>query len=111
MNDEQEKNQILTQQPETVSTASDEFPNAEMVSANSTAEPTETPAEIVANEDIATTINEPETIPIPAEYAPETSQLVSDSYPTTYTAISEPKPAQKWQILAVFLSGMLVGSV
>ncbi|MBE9120833.1 hypothetical protein IQ269_08375 [Tychonema sp. LEGE 07199] len=111
MNDEQEKNQILTQQPETVSTASDEFPNAEMVSANSTAEPTETPAEIVANEDIPTTINELETIPISAEYPPETSQLVSDSYPTTYTASSEPKPAQKWQIWAIFLSGILVGSV
>jgi len=111
MNDEQEKNQILTQQPETVSPASDEFANAEIVSANSTAEPTETPAEIVATEDIATTINEPETIPIPAEYAPETSQLVSDSYPTSYTANPEPKPTRIWQILAVFFSGMLVGSV
>ncbi|MBE9163297.1 MULTISPECIES: hypothetical protein [Microcoleaceae] len=111
MNDEQEKNQILTQQPETVSTASDEFPNAEMVSANSTAEPTETPAEIVANEDIPTTINETETIPISAEYPPETSQFVSDSYPTTHTANPEPKPTQFWQILAIFFSGMLVGSV
>jgi len=111
MNDEQEKNLILAQQPDTVPTASDEFVNAEIVSTNSTAEPTETPAEIVATEDIATTINEPETIPIPPEYAPEISQSVSDSYPTTHTANPEPKPTRIWQILAVFFSGMLVGSV
>ncbi len=111
MNDEQEKNQILTQQPETVSTASDEFANAEIVSTNSTAETTENPDEIVATEDILPTRDETETIPITAETAPEISQIVGDFPPKTYTANSEPKPTRIWQILAVFLSGMLVGSV
>lgn len=131
MNDKQEKNQILTQQPETISTDSDEFANTAITSADSTSEPAETPTEHPQIEDaltatsepaetpallapaanISTAIDEVETIPIPADNAPETSQIFGDSQPTTYTANPEPKQPRIWQILAVFLSGMLVGSV
>ena len=131
MSNEQEKNQILTQQPQTISTVNDEVDSDAIASADSTpataetpAEipaiedtliatpaPAETPAEIAAPEDISTALDEAETVPIPAENAPETSQIVGYSHPTTYTANPEPKPARIWQILAVFLSGMLVGSV
>ncbi|MEG4317905.1 MULTISPECIES: hypothetical protein [unclassified Microcoleus] len=130
MNDEQEKNQILIQQPETISTDSDEFANTAITSADSTSEPAETPTEhpqieaaltatsetaetpaILAPEDISTAMDEAERVPIPADNAPETSQIVGYSHPTTYTANPEPKQPRVWQILAVFLSGMLVGSV
>ncbi|MCC3408627.1 MAG: hypothetical protein JGK17_24215 [Microcoleus sp. PH2017_10_PVI_O_A] len=111
MSDEQEKNQILTQQPETISTASEEFANTAITSDGATSAPAETPAEIVAPEDISPTIEETETIPIPADNAPETSQIVGYSQPTSYTANPDRKPTPIWQILAVFLSGMLVGSV
>ncbi|WP_293136308.1 hypothetical protein [Microcoleus sp. bin38.metabat.b11b12b14.051] len=131
MSNEQEKNQILTQQPETIATDSHEFNRAANTSPGSTSEPAETPtenfevenalaatsvptetsAEIAAPEDISQTIDETETIPIPAESVPETSQIVGYSQPTTYTANPQPKQPRIWQILAVFLSGMLVGSV
>jgi hypothetical protein len=71
----------------------------------------ETPAEIAAPEDISAPIDEAETIPIAADSAPETTQLASYPPPTIQTANPEPKPARAWQILAVFLSGILVGSV
>jgi hypothetical protein len=111
MSDEQEKKQILTQQPETISPTSDELDRTPIVSADSTSEPAETPVEIAAPEDISTVMDEAETIPIAANIAPETTQPASYPPPIIQTASSEPKPARKWQILAVFLSGMLVGSV
>ncbi|MEG4404268.1 hypothetical protein [Microcoleus sp. MON2_D5] len=111
MSDEQEKKQILTQQPETISTASDEFERTEIASGDSTSAPPGTPAEIVAPKDISAPIDEAETIPIAADSAPATTQLASYPPPTIPTANPEPKPARSWQILAVFLSGMLVGSV
>ncbi|MEG4029140.1 MULTISPECIES: hypothetical protein [unclassified Microcoleus] len=111
MSDEQEKKPILTQQPETISPTSDEFDRSEIASADAPSASVETPAEIVAPEDISTPIHEAETIPIAADSAPETTQLTSYPSPTIPTANPEPKPARSWQILAVFLSGMLVGSV
>lgn len=111
MSDEQEKKQILTQQPETISTASDEFDRSEIASADAPSASVETPAEIAAPEDISAPIDEAETIPIAADIAPETTQLASYPPPTIPNVNPDPKPARSWQILAVFLSGMLVGSV
>ncbi|MEG4504927.1 hypothetical protein QUA81_12425 [Microcoleus sp. F6_B4] len=111
MSDDQEKNQILTQQPETISPTSDELDRTEMASADSTSAPTETPAEIAAPEDISAPIDAAETIPVAADSTPETTQITSYPPPTIPTANPDPKPARSWQILAVFLSGMLVGSV
>ncbi|MEG4075702.1 hypothetical protein QUA30_23685 [Microcoleus sp. Pol14C2] len=111
MSDEQEKKQILTQPPETISTASDELDSSEIDRTDSTSASAETPAEIAAPEDISAPIDEAETIPLTADTAPETTQLPSYPTPTIPTANSDPKPARSWQILAVFLSGILVGSV
>jgi hypothetical protein len=111
MSDEQEKKQILTQQPETISPTSDESDRSAIASGDSTSAPAETSVEIVAPEDISAPIDEAETIPIAADSAPETTQLASYPPPTIQTANPEPKPARAWQILAVFLSGILVGSV
>lgn len=111
MSDEQEKKQILTQQPETISPTSDELDRTAIASADATSEPAETPAEIAAPEDISTAMDEAETIPITADIAPETTQPASDPPAIIPTASPDPKPARKWQILAVFISGMLVGSV
>lgn len=111
MSDEQEKKQILTQQPETISTASDEFDGSEIASVDSTSASAETPAEIAAPEDISAPMDAAETIPVAADSTPETTQITSYPPPTIPTANPEPKPARSWQILAVFLSGMLVGSV
>ncbi|MEG4533824.1 hypothetical protein [Microcoleus sp. D2_18a_D3] len=111
MSDEQEKKQILTQQPETISPTSDEFDRTAIASADATSAPAETSAEIAAPEDISTPIHEAETIPIAADSTPETTQITSYPPPTIPTTNPEPKPARTWQILAVFLSGMLVGSV
>jgi|SRR5919199_3642473 hypothetical protein len=111
MSDEPEKKQILTQPPETISPTSDEIERSEIASADSTSAPTETPAEIAAPEDISAPIYEAETMPIAADSAPETTQLASYPPPTIQTADPEPKPARAWQILAVFISGILVGSV
>ncbi|MEP6515382.1 hypothetical protein [Microcoleus vaginatus] len=111
MSDEQEKKPILTQQPETISTASDEFDRSEMARADSTSAPAETPAEIAAPKDISAPIEAAETIPVAADSTPETTQITSYPPPTIPTANPDPKPARSWQILAVFLSGMLVGSV
>ncbi len=111
MSDEQEKNQILTQQPETIPTASDEFASTAIASNDATSESAETPAEIAMPEDISTATSEAETIPIAADIAPETIQ--NENYPTQLNQTANPQPKQTriWQILAVFLSGMLVGSV
>ncbi|MEG4963215.1 MULTISPECIES: hypothetical protein [unclassified Microcoleus] len=111
MSDEQEKKQILTQQPETISTASDEFDSSEIASADAPSASVETPAEMAAPEDISAPIDAAETIPVAADSTPETTQITSYPPPTIQTASPDPKPARKWQILAVFLSGMLVGSV
>ncbi|MEG4083590.1 hypothetical protein [Microcoleus sp. POL10_C6] len=111
MSDEQEKKQILTQQPETICTASDEFDRTAIASADATSAPAETPAEIATPEDISAPIDEAETIPVTADNTPETTQITSYPPPTIPTANPEPKPARSWQILAVFLSGILVGSV
>jgi hypothetical protein len=170
MSNEQEKNQILTQQPETIATDSDEFATAVITNPHTTSEAAETPAEIPAIKDVLTATDEPaetptenlpsedvltatdepaktatenlpsknvltatdeppetseemaapevistamdetETIPIAADNPPETSQIVGYSQPTTYTANPDRKPTRIWQILAIFLSGMLVGS-
>src|SRR4028119_2198509 len=111
MSYEQEKKQILTQQPETIFPTSDEIDRSGVASADSASAPTETPAEIAAPENISVPIDEAETIPIAADSAPETTQLASYPPPTIQTANPEPKPARSWQILAVFLSGILVGAV
>ncbi|MEG4442317.1 hypothetical protein QUB47_08285 [Microcoleus sp. AT9_B5] len=111
MSDEQEKKQILTQQPETIAPTSDEFDRREIASGDSTSAPTETPAAIVAPEDISAPMDAAETIPVAADSTPETTQITSYPPPTIPTANPDPKPARSWQILAVFLSGMLVGSV
>jgi hypothetical protein len=111
MSDQQEKKQILTQQPETISPTSDEIDRSAIASGDSTSGPAETPAEIAAPEDISAPIDEAETIPIAADSVPETTQLASYPPPTIQTANPEPKPARTWPILAVFLSGILVGSV
>jgi len=111
MSDQQEKKQILTQQPETISPTSDESDSSAIASTDSTLAPTETPAEIAPPQDISAPIDEAETIPIAADSAPETTQLASYPPPTIQTANPETKPARSWPILAVFLSGILVGSV
>ncbi|WP_293147081.1 MULTISPECIES: hypothetical protein [unclassified Microcoleus] len=151
MSNEQEKNQILTQQPETIATDSDEFANTVITNPHTTSEPPETPTEnlpsdnvltatseppetsdenlpsenvlaatselpetsdeIAAPENISTAMDETETIPITAENAPKTSQNIGDLPITNYTANSDRKSTPIWQILAIFLSGMLVGSV
>src|SRR4028119_1292550 len=111
MSDQQEKQQILTQQPETISPTSDEIDRSAIASGDSTSAPAETPAEITAPEDISAPIDEAETIPIAADIAPETTQLASYPPTTIQTASPELKPARAWSILAVFLSGILVGSV
>src|SRR4028119_1499113 len=111
MSDQQEKQQILTQQPETISPTSDEIDRSAIASGDSTSAPAETPAEITAPEDISAPIDEAETIPIAVDSAPETTQLASYPPPTIQTANPGPKPARAWSILAVFLSGILVGSV
>src|SRR4028118_574523 len=111
MSDQQEKKQILTQQPETISPTSDEIDRSAIASADSTSAPAETSVEIVAPEDISAPIEEAETISIAADSAPETTQLASYPPTTIQTANPEPKPARAWPILAVFLSGILVGSV
>jgi hypothetical protein len=169
MSNEHDKNQILTQQPETIATDSDEFAAAVITNPHTTSEAAETPAEIpaiedaltatdepaetptenlpsenvltatsepvetatenlpsknvlatseppetsdeiAAPEDISTAMDETETIPIAAENPPETSHIVGYSQPTTYTANPDRQPTRIWQILAIFLSGMLVGS-
>ncbi|MEG3835721.1 MULTISPECIES: hypothetical protein [unclassified Microcoleus] len=111
MSDEQEKKQILTQHPEIISTTSDEFDRSEIARADSTSASAETPAEIATPEDISAPIDAAETIPVVADSTPETTQITSYPPPTIPTANPEPKPARSWQILAVFLSGILVGSV
>lgn len=119
MSDQPEKNQILTQQPETIASFdADSEPAAtpiEIAPAEDTLtanpEPAETQTEIAVREDIIVTTSEPETFPIAAEIPPATIDY--ENYPTqlNQTAIPEPKKAGVWGILAVFLSGMLVGSV
>jgi hypothetical protein len=70
-----------------------------------------TPTETLAPEDILTRIHLPETVPIVADITPET--IDEANYPTqlNQTANPDPKKTRIWQLLAVFLSGMLVGSV
>ncbi len=97
MSDQPENNQILTQQPETIA------------SFDADSEPAETPTEIAPHEDTLTTTSErPET---PTEIPPETINRENYSTQLNQTPIPEPKKTGVWQILAVFLSGMLVGSV
>ncbi|MEG3862184.1 hypothetical protein [Microcoleus sp. herbarium12] len=188
MSNEQEKNQILIQQPETFFTDSDELANTVITSPHPTSEAAETSAEIPPVEDALTATSQPyesstenlhtedaltatsapaettenlpsqnvlvtsepaenctenlpsknvlaatsapakkndeiarsadisptreptKIIPIGAHNVPETNQLVGDLSPTTDTINSARKPTRIWQILAVFLSGMLVGS-
>jgi hypothetical protein len=76
-----------------------------------TPELAEIPPAIAAQEDILTANSEPETIPTATDSTSETSQAVSESPLINQTASTEPKKTRIWQILAVFLSGMLVGSV
>lgn len=96
MSDQPENNQILTQQPETIA------------SFDADSEPAETPIEIVPAEDSLTATSEAET---PTEIPPETINRENYSTQLNQTPIPEPKKTGVWQILAVFLSGMLVGSV
>ncbi|MCW6049767.1 hypothetical protein K4039_06645 [Lyngbya sp. CCAP 1446/10] len=119
MSDQPENNQILTQQPETIAsfdadsepaeTPMEIAPAEDTLTANP--EPAETPTEIAVREDIIATTSEPETFPIAAEITPATIDYENHPTQLNQTANSEPKPTRIWQILAVFLSGMLVGSV
>ncbi|MEG5139092.1 MULTISPECIES: hypothetical protein [unclassified Microcoleus] len=151
MSNELENNQILTQQPETIATDSDELANTAIASPHPTSEaaetpaeippiedaltatseppetptenlpsesvlaatslPTETPAEIAAREDISTAMDEAETIPIAADIAPEIIQNENHQTQLNQTENPDPKQHRVWQILTVFFSGMLVGSV
>ena len=97
MSDQPENNQILTQQPETIA------------SVDTDSELAETPTEIAPAEDTLTATSErPET---PTEIPPATIDYQNYSTQLNQTPIPEPKKTGIWQILAVFLSGMLVGSV
>ncbi|MGL5062674.1 MAG: hypothetical protein ACRC62_22080, partial [Microcoleus sp.] len=189
MTDQQENNQILTQQMQTIYPASNEFENAEIPSADSLSAasenkaeippidndltptplaienpaeipqidndltpaplPTENPAEIspIENDltaapaeniadiapsenDLTSTTAPADTIPesdriegrspeiypaeiveTPANNTPEISQIVTDDRPSDRTVNPEPQPTRIWQLLLVFFSGMLVGSV
>lgn len=136
MSDPQENNQIKTQESETIATFDAGSEPAETPRETATVEPNlsdypepaETPGENAARSDILTANNqtetavkapifiahletETETVPIAAEtpsqtinYPPYPAQL--DRAPTP-----EPKKTRTWQIIAVFLSGILVGSV
>lgn len=119
MSDQPENNQILTQQPETIASFDADSESAETQTEiaaredtlTTTSEPAETQTEIAVREDIIATTSEPETFPIAAEIPPATIDY--ENYPTqlNQTTIPEPKKTRIWQIIAVFLSGMLVGSV
>ena len=97
MSDQPENNQILTQQPETIA------------SVDADSELAETPTEIAPAEDTLTATSEPPETP--TEIPPATIDY--ENYPTqlNQTPIPELKKTGVWGILAVFLSGMLVGSV
>jgi hypothetical protein len=119
MSDQPENNQILTQQPETIAsfdadsepaeTSTEIAPAEDTLTANS--EPAETPTEIAVREDIIATTSEPETFPIAAELPPETIDYENHPTQLNQTTIPEQKKTGVWRVLAVFLSGMLVGSV
>ena len=119
MSDQPENNQILTQPPETIASVDADSELAETPTEiahtentlTATSEAAETPTEIAVIEDIIATTSEPETVPIAAEIPPETIDY--ENYPTqlNQTPIPEPKKTGVWGILAVFFSGMLVGSV
>ena len=119
MSDQPENNQILTQQPETIASVDADSELAETPTEiaviedtlTTTSEPAETPTEIAVREDIVTTTSEPENFPIAAEIPAAT--IDHENYPTqlNQTAIPEHKKTGVWRVLAVFFSGMLVGSV
>ncbi len=119
MSDQPENNQILTQQPETIASVDADSELAETPTEiaviedtlTTTSEPAETPTEIAVREDIVTTTSEPENFPIAAEIPPATIDYQNYSTQLNQTPIPEPKKTGVWGILAVFLSGMLVGSV
>ena len=119
MSDQPENNQILTQQPETIASFDADSEPAgtpiEIAPAEDTLtaypEPAETPTEIAVREDIIATTSKPETFPIAAEIPPATIDYENHPTQLNQTAIPEPKKNGVWQIVAVFLSGMLVGSV
>ncbi|WP_367275452.1 hypothetical protein [Microcoleus sp. CAWBG58] len=100
---------VLTASSEPPETPTENLASDNVLTASS--EPPETSEKIAALEDISTAINQTEIIPIIADNAPKNSQIVGDSQPTTYTANPDRKSTPIWQILAIFLSGMLVGSV
>ncbi|MEG3937637.1 MULTISPECIES: hypothetical protein [unclassified Microcoleus] len=140
MSEELEKNQILTQQPETIGSfdadsapaetpmknaaieddltvtseaaeISSETPQTENSLTTNTA--TQSPTKTAVKQDIFITNLETETeaIPFAADIAAETTQPATYPPPIIHTANPEPKPTKIWQILAIFFSGMLVGSV
>ncbi|NJR23292.1 MAG: hypothetical protein HC786_14600 [Richelia sp. CSU_2_1] len=144
MTDEPEKNhQILTQPPETIYPASDEFDRS--IEEQLTSAVAETPTEIPTRENDFTPTpaeNTPETTPVeseltaiqsPATTIQETGIIVVETSPeippadmrkflpesateTDRLAANQnvnpaSQPAKIWQLLLVFFSGMLVGSV
>jgi hypothetical protein len=166
MTDEQENNQILTHQPQTISQGIDEFDLPVFTDTDKISAPTATPAEISSEtaqqendlttptaltqsaieippieDDFtpfpteATAENHAANQSISREYAAETTHktdiIVVDTLPEiqpvkipaivpedatanrpeNQTVNSEPKQPKIWQLLTVFLSGMLVGSV
>lgn len=119
MSDQPENNQISTQQSETIASFDADSEPAETPTEipvredtlTTTSEPAETPTEIAVREDITTTTSEPEPVPIAAEISPATIDYENYSTQLNQTANPEPNKTRTWQIIAVFLSGMLVGSV
>jgi hypothetical protein len=160
MSDQPENNQILNQQPETITSVDAVSEPAETpieIASPETilttySESTETPMEIATGEHSSTKYDEPrienspetpieaavresisianletetEIVPIVPQISPET--IYDQNYPTQIlpetidrenhptqlhqTVTPEPKKTRIWQILAIFLSGMLVGSV
>ena len=97
MSDQPENNQILTQQPETIA------------SVDADSELAETPTEIAPAEDTLTATSEPPETP--TEIPPATIDYENHPTQLNQTPIPELKKTGVWGILAVFLSGMLVGSV
>ncbi len=118
MSDELKKKEILTQQPETIASFDPDYeptgtPTKIIQTDNTvtTNSQTETPRVISAPEDILTTIAEPETVSLATDIAAD--KIDRENHPTQLnkTPIPELKKTRIWQTLAVFFSGMLVGSV
>jgi hypothetical protein len=70
-----------------------------------------TSAQIPSNEDNSTAIYPTAIVPIPAEDSPDISPIKTDLPASNQIVKAEPKSTPIWQLLMIFMSGMLVGSV